>query len=113
MTRLNMNTSASRLESRLGLHKSMTRLDHRYNSNNAVTVTNRSSNNISTTASFRPPSLSSYTAKTSVNHGAPPVVHMVSSSSPVKTISSGSMSGLSLSERERDSAGKFTVDKSD
>ena len=113
MTRLNMNTSASRLESRLGLHKSMTRLDHRYNSNNAVTVTNRSSNNISNTASFRPPSLSTYTAKTSASHGAPPVVHMVSSGSPVKTISSGSMSGLSLTERERDAAGKFTVDKSD
>ena len=52
-----------------------------------------SSNNISTTASFRLPSLS--TAKTTAN---PPGAYMVTASSPVKTISSSSMSG----EKERD-----------
>ena len=105
MTRLNMNTSASRLESRLGLHKSMTRLDHRYNSNNTVTQNNRSS---VTNTSFRPPSMSTYTAKTTVNI---PTSYISNTGSPTKSMSSGSMSGLT--ERERDLAGReiVTVDK--
>ena len=99
MTRLNMNTSAGRLESRQ-VHKSMTKLDHRYSSHNTVlppVVINTRSH--ITNSSFRPPSLSTYT-KISGSTG-----------SPTKSMSSGSMSGLT--ERERDMIGRevVTVDK--
>ena len=103
MTRL--NTSATRLETRPGLYKSMTRLDHsRYNSNNTVMApVNSASRN-----SFRPPP---YTAKTSITIPTSLGLNIPSSGSPTKSMSSGSMSGLT--ERERDLAGReiVTVDK--
>ena len=86
MTRL--NTSASRLETRPGLYKSMTRLDHsRYNSSNTVMVNSASS--------FQPPP---YTAKTSITIPNSLGLNMPSSGSPTKSMSSGSMSAsISLS----------------
>jgi len=125
MTRLNMHTSASRLESRLGLHKSMTRLDHRYNSNQAVTpaqppvstaastagTVGRSITCISTNT-HRPPSIRPgvVTVTTPTTHPTTPF-HIPHSASPTKSMSSGSMSGLT--ERERDLAGReiLTVNK--
>jgi len=131
MTRLNMHTSASRLESRLGLHKSMTRLDHRYNSNQTVTTppaqpvttsattsgtVGRSITCISTNT-HRPPSISTYTARPGGVTVTTPTTHpstgfnIPNSASPTKSMSSGSMSGLT--ERERDLAGReiLTVNK--
>ena len=138
MTRLNMHTSASRLESRLGLHKSMTRLDHRYNSNQAVapappapavstSSSTATSGNVGrsitciSTNSHRPPSISTYTARpggvtvtTPTSHATAmgfQIPNIPSSASPTKSMSSGSMSGLT--ERERDLAGReiLTVNK--
>jgi len=131
MTRLNMHTSASRLESRLGLHKSMTRLDHRYNSNQTVTpaptvpTTTSTAGNVGRSItcisnSHRAPSISTYTAKpggvtvtTPTTHSGPgfQIANLPSASSPTKSMSSGSMSGLT--ERERDLAGReiLTVNK--
>ena len=79
MTRL--NTSATRLETRPGLYKSMTRLDHsRYNSNNTVMApVNSASRN-----SFRPPP---YTAKTSITIPTSLGLNMPSSGSPPKSLS--------------------------
>jgi len=99
MTRLNMHTSASRLESRLGLHKSMTRLDHRYNSNNTVITPIPANRSSITNSSFRPTSMSTYTAKTSMTNP--------SSGSPTKSMSNGSMSGL----QENQGREVVTVDK--
>ena len=133
MTRMNMHTSASRLESRLGLHKSMTRLDHRYNSNQTVTpatpppvtttagTTGNAGRSITiSTNSHRPPSISTYTAKlggvtvtTPTAHPTPGfhIPNIPSSASPTKSMSRGSMSGLT--DRERDLAGReiLTVNK--
>ena len=80
-----LNTSASRLETRPGLYKSM---DHsRYNSSNTVMVNSASS--------FRPPP---YTAKTSITIPNSLGLNMPSSGSPTKSMSSGSMSAsISLS----------------
>ena len=97
MTRLHTSASRLGLEARPGLYKSMTRLDHsRYHPNNRASVTNNS---------FRPPP---YTAKAGAGPGP---AQLPSSGSPTKSMSSGSMSGLT--ERERDLAGReiVTVDK--
>ena len=80
-----LNTSASRLETRPGLYKSMDR--SRYNSSNTVMVNSASS--------FRPPP---YTAKTSITIPNSLGLNMPSSGSPTKSMSSGSMSAsISLS----------------